>query len=357
MLQELNKLHDDGLLIKQVHPSKDLTIWNYSKKTTYERSWDVSPWLIKCRGLVTNSEGKIVARCIPKFFNWEELTPEMIPNEEYDVTEKMDGNYLSTFYYDNEWVIASRGSFISEQAIKGKEFFDQLRNKDMLFSTCTYIWELIYKEGRIVVNYGDFEGIIMIGCFDNETGIELDIQIPFYMNNFNVVKKYSFKNFVTIKSRIPDDAEGFVLRFKSGFRMKIKGTEYVRLHSIVTNVSSRVIWEHLKDDLPLDDIIERVPDEFYNWVKNEISTFQRDYRIIEYLNKEKVRELIREKYKEDLNFIETRKNVAEIFLSVKDSGKIKKSILFMIYEKKNYTNLIWDELYPEYRSPFRNNDI
>jgi hypothetical protein len=30
MIEELNKLYDDGLLNKQFHPVHDLTIWNYS---------------------------------------------------------------------------------------------------------------------------------------------------------------------------------------------------------------------------------------------------------------------------------------------------------------------------------------
>lgn len=30
MIEKLEKYYQDGLLLKQTHPTKDLTIWNYS---------------------------------------------------------------------------------------------------------------------------------------------------------------------------------------------------------------------------------------------------------------------------------------------------------------------------------------
>ena len=36
----------------------------------------------------------------------------------------------------------------------------------------------------------------------------------------------------------------------------------------LTNISSRDIWEYLKDGKPMDEILDKVPDEFYNWVKD-----------------------------------------------------------------------------------------
>ena len=90
MLEILEKYHKDGLLHKQIHPTYDLTIWNYSPKVQYEKLWD--DITLQCRGLVTNSKGDIVARPFKKFFNYEEYKPEEIPNENYVVYEKMDGS-------------------------------------------------------------------------------------------------------------------------------------------------------------------------------------------------------------------------------------------------------------------------
>ena len=81
---------EKGLLIKQTHPTLPLTIWNYSRTCQYDRLWD--DVTMACRGLVTDDAGKIIAKPFPKFFNYEEHTAEEIPNELFDVYEKMDGS-------------------------------------------------------------------------------------------------------------------------------------------------------------------------------------------------------------------------------------------------------------------------
>ena len=70
-LEILQDYLNRGLLMKQHHPTHDLTIWNYTRKTQYGRLWDEVT--LNCRGLVTNSKGDIVARPFSKFFNYEQL--------------------------------------------------------------------------------------------------------------------------------------------------------------------------------------------------------------------------------------------------------------------------------------------
>ena len=60
MKEILKKYEEDGLLYRQFHQTLDLDIWNYSEKVQYEGLWD--DITLMCRGLVTNSEGDIVAR-------------------------------------------------------------------------------------------------------------------------------------------------------------------------------------------------------------------------------------------------------------------------------------------------------
>jgi RNA ligase len=141
MNEILEKYHNEGWLIKQTHPILPLTIWNYSRKCAWDKHWDSVT--MSCRGLVVDDEGKIISRCLKKFFNYEELNPEDIPNEPFEVTEKMDGSYLAAFFYNGEWVICSRGSFTSEQAIKGIELFSKI-NHNLLNKNNTYIFEIIY---------------------------------------------------------------------------------------------------------------------------------------------------------------------------------------------------------------------
>ena len=61
---KLDKLVEEGWLISQVHPSLDLTIYNYSQKTQYDKMWNEET--LSCRGLVLDSKGNVVARPFKK---------------------------------------------------------------------------------------------------------------------------------------------------------------------------------------------------------------------------------------------------------------------------------------------------
>ena len=118
-LNILNKYIEDGWIIKNDHPSLDISIYNYSPSAQYENKWD--DVIRMCRGLVLDKEGNVVAKTFPKFHNMEEHDPKDIPNEPFDVYEKYDGSLGIVFFYKGEWHVATRGSFISDQAVKGKE--------------------------------------------------------------------------------------------------------------------------------------------------------------------------------------------------------------------------------------------
>jgi len=345
MNETLEQYYNDGWLIKQVHPTKDLTIWNYSRKTQWEKHWD--DITLMCRGLVTNSKGEIVSRCFKKFFNMEELEPSQIPNEPFDITEKMDGQLGLLFFYDNEWILASRGSFTSIYAEKGWKLLQKYKYKK-LDTRYTYIFEIIFKEGRIVCKY-DFEDLIMIGCINIETGIEKLIHNTDLSGfGFKLVKKYDGVNdFKVLKSMIADDAEGYVVRFRSGLRMKIKGEEYCRLHAIITGISSRDVWEHLKNDKPLDEFLINVPDEFDNWVREQAYTLRETFLLT------KLQAQL--KYDREIKPIKDlpRKDIAAKVLTF---DKSLQPIFFHIYDNKNFDHLIWDKLYPPYTKPFNSND-
>jgi len=346
-LETLNKYYDEGWLIKQTHPTKDLTIWNYSRQTQWEDHWDEIT--LMCRGLVTNSKGDIVSRCFKKFFNWEQLLSVNypIPDEPFVLYEKMDGQLGLLFWYEDEWIFASRGSFTSMYAERAKKLLEKYQYTQ-LDEDYTYIFEIIFKEGRIVCKY-DFEGLVMLGAIHIEKGFELDIhEWEFDELGFELVKKYDgVTDFETLKSTIRPDAEGYVIRFKSGFRMKIKGEEYCRLHSIITKISSRDIWKYLKDGLPMDELLEHVPDEFDTWVHDQIDTMKKLYMLIE----SKVRNTYDSEI--DTEEITCRKDIAMKILTY---DKSLRGIFFNMYDGRDYSPLIWDKLYPKYSKPFTMND-
>jgi T4 RNA ligase (RNA_lig_T4_1). len=87
-------------------------VLNYTEEVQFNKRWDSIT--LASRGLILDTAGKIIARPLPKFFNMEELPS--IPNEPYEVHEKLDGSLGILYWLDGQPAIATRGSFTSWQA-------------------------------------------------------------------------------------------------------------------------------------------------------------------------------------------------------------------------------------------------
>jgi len=330
-LETLHKYQSDGLLYSQTHPTFPLTIWNYTEKVQYKDLWD--DILLQSRGLVTDNHGNVVARPFKKFFNLEE--GKYTPTPEFDVYEKMDGSLGILFSYYGEWVFATRGSFTSEQAIRGRELLNKY-DLDLLSPGYTYLFEIIYDENRIVCKY-NYEDVVMLGCIETTEGGEVDIHNNYYTNNFNVVKQYNgIQDYSNLKNIIKDNQEGFVVRFSNGDRIKIKGEEYIRLHKIMTGISTKSVWECLSKGDDIYKILEDVPDEFFT-------------KIEEYVNELKSQfELLEERAFARFATLQIHtKNRAEFAKYAKLSPLAP--ILFKMLDKKDYESIIWKMIKPEYK--------
>lgn len=332
---DLNLLHrmiEEGYVNVQKHPHYELFIYNYSAKTQYEYLWnDVTK---TCRGLIMDAEMRVVARPFAKFFNLEEADPADIPNLPFDVFEKMDGSLGILYQAGGEYFVATRGSFASEQADKAN---DILRSKytaalARVDPAKTYLFEIIYPDNRIVVDYGSREELVLIAVIDTTTGQEQ----PLEHIGFPVVQQYhGIKDWRTLKAMETDNHEGFVIRFQNGQRFKVKFEEYLRLHRIVTQVSSTDIWEHLAAGTPLDEYLEHVPDEFYHWVKATSAKLQNQFESIE------------NQCKRDFKVFPARKESAEYFARCAHPN-----VLFKMLDGRPYHDLIWKMVRPDFQKAF-----
>ena len=339
MLEKLNQYYEDGLLYKQVHPTLPLTIWNYSEKVQYENLWDEVT--LMCRGLVTDHTGDIVATPFQKFFNIEE--GKCTPTAKCEVYEKMDGSLGIVFWFQGQWVVATRGSFTSDQAIKAREILKKY-NTDIMFRHLTFCFEIIYPENRIVLDYGDDEKLVLLGTFD-KNGKEMDVDM-WSQWGFDVVKKYDgIKDFNQLKSMIKDDQEGFVVKFSNGDRIKVKGVEYLRLHKIMTNVTTTGIWEYLKNGEDVMELLKDVPDEFYKKIQNYVKDLRYSYFQISEDAGKKFDYMMYGKYN-DKEPITDRKEFAEW---VSTQPKHLSGILFRMLDKKDYSEIIWNLIRPEFK--------
>ena len=246
-----------GLITCRNHPTADLLIWNYTQHCQFERAWnDVT---MQARGLITKPDGTIVARPLNKFFNVEEYQGQ-IPLSAFIVTEKMDGSLGVLYHVSGKPYIATRGSFTSEQAIKANEILQKKYSSFTFDPAWTYLFEILYPQNRIVVDYGEIEDLVLLSAIHTESSNELDIWLLDWP--FPIVKRYDgIKDISELKKLEEPNKEGFVVRFESGLRLKCKFEEYVRLHRLITQCTTRTIWDLLRNNQTFDDLLEKVPDE------------------------------------------------------------------------------------------------
>ena len=335
IFNDLQKYISEKYVQETKHPSGELFIYNYTQTTQYERKWD--DLTLICRGLILDKNQNIVARPFVKFFNLEELKSENIPNESFEIFEKMDGSLGILYWWNDLPHIATRGSFMGIQAQIGTQILHEkyAHTFDVLDRNKTYLFEIIYPENRIVVDYGAIEDLILLAIIDNTTGEDLPLQNI----GFQLVKRYDgIKNINDLKAMQEENREGFVLKFQNGLRVKVKFEEYLRLHRIITQISTTDIWEHLKDNHPLDEILDRVPDEFYEWVKKTVDILQKEYAAVE------------ADCKANFKILENRKETAAYFNTLKHS-----KVLFAMLDEKDFKTIIWRIIKPEWSKPFANN--
>ena len=312
-------------ITKRKHPTEELYIYNYTNKCQYDRKWDKITRM--CRGLILDGEHNIISRPFPKFFNIEELD-ELPPYNTYDVYEKYDGSLGISYFVNGKLGITTRGSFISEPAQWATKNFNKIYSNISYFKEgYTYLFEIIYPDNKIVVNYKTTEDLVLLAVIHTETGKELDLTL---FGHFHIAKKYENKKLSDLKNENVKNREGYVIKYPDNTRIKIKFEDYIKLHRILMKLNVKTIWECLRDNT-LDELIKEIPDEYYPYINKEKENFITQFNAIE---KEAI--LIYNKYK--------GLNQKEYAFTVKDMNI--NPILFNLYKNKEYKELIWNRIKP-----------
>lgn len=330
-LNLLQKMIDEDLVNANPHPTLPLTIYNYSKYCQFKSEWNEIT--LQCRGLILDKDHNIVAKPFSKFFNLEE--EKSIPSEPYTIYEKLDGSLGILFYYDG-WHVATRGSFTSEQSQRAQQILNQKYSHllDSLNRDWTYLFEIIYPENRIVLDYGDKEDLILLGIMNRVTLQEEELKD--YGFSYLKPSQYDGMNFKQLKDLNLQNHEGFVIKFESGKRIKIKFEDYVRLHGIVTEFSNKKVWEMLRDGRDINELIEIVPDEFFQKVKEVKDDLEKQFNNIK--NKAL-------KISEEVKSFKERKEIA---LHLSKNHKDVMSIVFGILDNKKIDDHVWKMIQPEF---------
>jgi RNA ligase len=355
-----------GFIRVQTHPTLPLKIAGYSAKAQANWHWD--PITTALRGVIYNeTTGEVVARPFAKFFEVSQ-TPEVDyidPAEDIWAFDKIDGS-LGIIYPtvvvgsdenpqgQQEYAVASRGSFQSDQARKATEL---LRTKYRDYQPHPYrttLVEIVYPENRIVCDYGTDEKLVYLGEISILTGyfhydpeswpVEADVSAPLYQG--------PYKQLFDLPDR--QGAEGYVVWSpRTDARVKVKYDEYLRLHKIVTGLSRKTVWEHMRDtrDFTATQLIEKLPLAHGQWVQGVAAEIRRDYTHAHLVFAERGMQLCSELGLKKLQSL-SREHRKAVAMAIKDDNPMVKAAIFSSIDGKGTGDLLWKACQPP---PERNN--
>lgn len=288
-LLKTKELHTkySGLIDIKTHASGQLVLLNYTEECQHQGVWDEVTR--HCRGLIIDTQSwKIVALPFSKFFNLNEQaesTLEALPNEAFSVYEKLDGSLGISYRHGNKIALATRGAFNSSQAIQGTDFLNQQLNTAHIPEHLTCLFEIIISSQNCVSHY-DFDGLILLSAFDHLTGHELDWPEVTQLADKLGCKTATVFPFGTLdetiasRAKLPATFEGYVIRFESGLRVKLKGDAYLALNKIASGLTNARILAALADGA-IDSFRREIPEEFIDDVAASIENFGREAARIE----------------------------------------------------------------------------
>lgn len=261
---------------KKTRGGAELTIYNYTPRAQYSGAWDEVTR--QCRGLILDNDRYVVARAVPKFFNYGQPGADTLDLDEPAVVmDKVDGSLGVIFPHDGYYHVATRGSFDSPQASEATAMLDALGYYPP--DDLTVLVEIIYPDNRIVLDYGDRRALVLLGAVEIATGASVFPSDPRLASwpgeRVEVMPATTLREALAIPPR--PNAEGLVVMSADGLRrVKIKQADYVRLHKVLCGLSNLAIWEALRaGGAVLDGLYQVAPDELHPWMNQVVADLTR----------------------------------------------------------------------------------
>ena len=335
------------------HPTEELYIYNYSHQTQYDWHWN--PITIKCRGLILDANGCLVAKGFDKFFTDDQLKSageeHLIPkNEPFTISDKVDGSLGVMYFVDDEPFIATRGSFVSEMAVIANEWLRGQYGHIMFNPNYTYMFEIIYPENRIVVDYGGERKLVLLAVLDNKTLTELDINSEEFdiIELQGLMRAMTFDGFTDWRKILASyegdkRKEGFVVHFLlSDYRVKMKLSWYKEAAYVLQYFTKKTIWRMIRDGQDVDEVIKNIDDEFYPTIRGYYDELWVDYNKIVHRH-----EIVHDEIVDNMQDGFTRKDFA---LKVKDvctGSDTSADLVMRIHKKQDLFTKIWRSIEPK----------
>lgn len=294
----LGDLIAEGWVKEQFHPTEPLAILNYTDKAQLASAnelWDHPYYgqsVRQCRGLIYRTDnGEVVATPWPKFFNHGQGgADEFKLDEPVIVTDKVDGS-LGIFYWEpvgGRPAIATRGSFTSEQALHATDVLREQYTGWIPDPSDTVLFEIIYPDNRIVLDYGGLDDLVLLGAVDIEYGWISAPRDAARNNNWpgRVADTFAYRTLAeALEQMTRKNAEGYVVlsdehAYGAAERrmVKLKQEDYKALHAAIFGLNQRSVYNALMvgkggknpeqyGDQTIETLLQVLPDEVHDWVK------------------------------------------------------------------------------------------
>lgn len=338
----LLQLYEEGIL--KMNKYKDqLYVFCYSPRCQYEKLWD--DITINMRGIVLDIEGNVIAPCMPKFFNLNEVPetqPENLPKDmPYVIQNKADGSLIHTFYnpFEKRWQHTSKCSFDNEYIDAANLILPPavleyigLRKDYTLASEIRFDSDPMrrvtkMKEGMYGITAWrvSSEGVNELPPCRSSDIFEF-VKIP-TVGDIPTTLEDAMDTFQDL-----ENTEGYVIRYENNFRFKLKTPWYLSLNRAIDHFSTpeearKTVKTCLANCGMSTEWIKFLPDELWEEAEAIAEDVVTSHKKLE-------------KEVDDLYNLHYSDNRKEFALRVKDLPLAP--ILFNKYSGKEYKELLWE---------------
>ncbi len=250
MLNVTNLLRAEGLeALEPLHiTAKEygtFLLLNYSQIDSPK----TDPVVMECRGLILDKVTyEPLAQGFERFFNYGEIEGSPMPKSFKGavVSEKIDGTCITVWHnpHTDKWQCSTRRMGYAEgpvgdTSLTFKDLFERALGAtvneyfyDEYPTDRTFVFELVSPESRVTKRYASTE-IYLINW--RTSGEEAALGTWSYYYQPETYPLNSITDCIAAAKALPEQDEGFVVRWPDGFRLKIKNPAHVALAHLRNN--------------------------------------------------------------------------------------------------------------------------
>lgn len=291
-------------------PGRKYVKFKYTAQAIYSSRWNRVT--LHARGHVFNvSTGECVLRPWDKFFNFNELvlpdgsfTPIYHASAEegmffpqnnksktlqgelghFIATDKLDGSLCIAGLVDGKPMVTSSGAIHSEHSEWSRKWLEGHDILGKFEPGCTYMFETIADIFLHPIRY-NYEGCTLLGIIDNATGNEMRFDyVERIAQKWNIATPQrldvtSLEDAQKFVSKLSANKEGIVITFENGFKVKMKGEEFLKVHKLFHGLTPGFLMENFDIETTTfpESIMSVIPEEFTD-LKKFANNFTHDYK-------------------------------------------------------------------------------